>query len=83
MDIEALIAYVDGELLFEETVEFFQTLIDEGVVWKLQGSYGGMATELIRTNHCTLPGSDRNDESPGIRPASDISSQKESPDEHV
>ena len=30
----------------------FQEMIDDGSVWKLQGSYGRMATALIEDGHC-------------------------------
>ena len=42
-----IIAYEDGALTDEETVAFFQKLVDTGLVWELQGSYGRMADYLI------------------------------------
>ena len=45
---EKIIAYEDGTLNNEETVELFQELVDSGLVWTLQGSYGRMAEYLIK-----------------------------------
>lgn len=50
--IDTLIAYECGELNDEETINFFQQLIDEGTVWSLQGSYGRTATYLIEAGYC-------------------------------
>lgn len=54
-DIDKLIAYEDGELDQDDTIELFQGLIDTGVVWHLQGSYGRAATALIQAGYCTDP----------------------------
>ena len=37
---EKIIAFESGELDEAVTIEMFQSLIDDGSVWKLQGSYG-------------------------------------------
>ncbi|HEX4918451.1 MAG TPA: hypothetical protein VFV43_11180 [Limnobacter sp.] len=39
----------------EEIVEAFQTLINTGVVWSLQGWYGRSALQLIEAGLCTRP----------------------------
>ena len=52
MNINDIIAYEQGELSEDETVELFQELIDSGVAWKLQGSYGRMAESLIEAGYC-------------------------------
>ena len=48
-----IMAYEDGELdSEEEMIEGFQKLIDCGLAFSLQGSYGRMAAQLIRTGAC-------------------------------
>ena len=42
-----IIAYESGELEHEEVVELFQALIDTGLAWTLQGSYGRQAAAFI------------------------------------
>lgn len=43
----AIIAYEQGDLDDEGTVELFQNLVDTGLAWRLQGSYGRQAQRLI------------------------------------
>lgn len=50
--IDAIIAYEQGDLEFDETIELFQNLIDSGMAWKLQGSYGRTAENLIDAGYC-------------------------------
>ena len=40
-------AYEQGDLNDEETVVFFQEMLDTGLVWKLQGHYGRTASRLL------------------------------------
>jgi hypothetical protein len=47
-----IMAYEDGELSQDEIVEGFQHLIDTGLAWKLQGSYGRAAQRLIDAGLC-------------------------------
>lgn len=47
-----IMAYEDGELSEEETIAGFQKLIDSGLAWQLQGSYGRVAQALIEAGHC-------------------------------
>lgn len=47
-----IIAFEQGELGDDEIVELFQNLIDTGLVWKLQGSYGRTAHSLIEAGLC-------------------------------
>jgi len=46
-------AYEAGEMHAEGVIAMFQRLIDSGLVWKLQGSYGRAAAALIRQGQCT------------------------------
>ena len=50
--VDKMIAYEAGELHFDETIEFFQELINSGLVWQLQGSYGRTARALIDEGWC-------------------------------
>jgi len=48
MDIvDKIIAYESGELDQEEAIEFFQELLDTGLINNLQGSYQRTAAALI------------------------------------
>jgi len=47
--------YEDGKMTDEqETIEFFQSIIWSGLVWKLQGHYHRVAISLIEAGLCTL-----------------------------
>ena len=50
-----IMAYEDGQLEEEEIVKGFQALIDSGLAWQLQGSYGRAAKALIDAGLCHLP----------------------------
>lgn len=52
-----IMAFEAGDIEDEqEVIEGFQELIDSGVVWQLQGSYGRMAARLIEAGYCFRPG---------------------------
>lgn len=38
----------------DEIINAWQFLIDTGIVWQLQGSFGRMATQLIENGICTI-----------------------------
>lgn len=45
-------AYEGGELDDDEIVKGFQSLIDTGLAWQLQGHYGRTAMALIQQGLC-------------------------------
>jgi len=51
--VNDIIAYEMGELSETEYIALFQALIDSGMAWKLQGSYGRTAAMLIQEGYCT------------------------------
>ncbi len=52
---ELIMAFEQGELEDTEIFDLFQQLIDNGMAWTLQGSYGRMAVALIESGHCHDP----------------------------
>ena len=54
--LSQIIAYESGELDDVETVTLFQSLIDSGLAWSLQGHYGRTAAALIDAGHCHVKG---------------------------
>ena len=51
--VGSVIDYENGQMDDEQTIDFFQHLIDNGMAWTLQGHYGRTATDLINAGHCT------------------------------
>ena len=51
--VDKIIAYESGELDEEGIIELFQELIDSGLAWSFQGSYGRTARALIEAGYCT------------------------------
>jgi hypothetical protein len=50
--VDKIIAFEQGDLDEDGIIELFQELIDSGLVWQLQGSYGRMARNLIEAGYC-------------------------------
>mgnify|MGYP001813242078 CR=1 FL=1 len=51
--LDFIIAFEEGELETEqELYEGFQSMIDDGTVWQLQGMYGRAAMQLISAGKC-------------------------------
>jgi hypothetical protein len=51
-NVSDMMAYENGTMDREQMVDFFQGLIDSGIVWSLQGSYGRTAAQLIDSGYC-------------------------------
>lgn len=47
MDIEKIIKFENGELSDNEMIALFSELIKSGMAWKLQGTYGRLARNLV------------------------------------
>jgi hypothetical protein len=51
-NIGDIMAYENNEMTEREEIDFFQSLINSGLVWKLQGHYGRTATDFIEAGMC-------------------------------
>ena len=49
-----VIDYENDELEEEEEIQYIQELINDGSIWKLQGSYGRTAMQYIEAGLCVL-----------------------------
>lgn len=52
--VDRMIRYENGMMEEEEVVDFFQDLINCGLVWGLQGHYGRTAAALIEAGKCQM-----------------------------
>jgi hypothetical protein len=53
--VDKIMAYEDGEMSDDEIIAFFQELVDSGLAWELQGSYGRTASMLLLQGHVKKP----------------------------
>ncbi len=44
---DAMMAWEDGNISEDEAIHLFQTLVDNGMAWTLQGMYGRQAMRMI------------------------------------
>ena len=51
--VDKIVRYENGTMDEDETIQFFQELIDSGLAWQLQGSYGRTAKYLIEEGMCS------------------------------
>lgn len=57
MDLASLIMdFENGQLDEDEVIALFQRLINSGMAWSLQGSYGRTAQRLIEAGLCQAKG---------------------------
>ncbi len=49
--LNRIIEFEQGELDEDEVIELFQHLVDSGLAWQLQGSYGRTAANLIEAGY--------------------------------
>lgn len=54
--VDQIVAYESGEMDEDAAVALFQQLIDSGLAWQLQGSYGRTAQSLIEAGYCSPAG---------------------------
>ncbi len=60
---DAIIAYESGELDEDSTIELFQHLVNTGLAWTLQGSYGRTAACLIQCGYILQPSTGQEEDS--------------------
>lgn len=52
MNANFILSFENGDLSDDEIIEGFQSIIDDGSVWHLQGHYGRTAHALIEGGLC-------------------------------
>jgi hypothetical protein len=53
--LDKIIAFEQGELTDKETIDLFQEMVNSGLVWELQGSYGRFAMAMIDKGVLKIP----------------------------
>ncbi len=53
VDVAKIIAYEQGDLDEDSTIQLFQELVNIGMAWTLQGHYGRTAKALIDAGYVT------------------------------
>jgi hypothetical protein len=51
--VDDIIRYEEGEMSDEDMIAMFQKLVNSGLAWQLQGSYGRTARDLIEAGYIT------------------------------
>lgn len=54
--VDAIIAYEQGELSVEGTINLFGELVKSGLAWQLQGHYGRTAAAFIENGFISKAG---------------------------
>ena len=54
--VEQIMKYEDGQMEWEDVIDFFQALIDTGFILNLQGHYQRTAQTLIDAGQITFKG---------------------------
>lgn len=54
MTVDQVIDFENGTLEHDEVIAMFQSAINSGLAWGLQGSYGREAMSLIESGDCIL-----------------------------
>lgn len=55
-NVDTLMAYEDGTLSERDSIAMFADLIETGMAWRLQGSYGRAAAALIEQGYVSPEG---------------------------
>ena len=55
VDVNKIMKYESGDMNEDEVIDFFQELVDTGMAWTLQGSYGRTAKALIDYGWVSTP----------------------------
>lgn len=67
--VNDIIALETGEASQDEAIATMQRLIDTGECWRLQGSYGRSAMDLIERGLCHLPSAWKDGKKRALTPA--------------